>query len=247
MTKRALAALAVFLTVSGWQSAVAGGDVVQGESVFRKCWACHAVGENSKNKVGPVLNGIVGRTAATVEGFRYSSAMNEKGTAGLFWNEETLSAYLSDPKGYIPKNKMAFAGLKTEDDITNIIAYLGQFSAGGGQQSASSDDASQATSASPKGEEAEAETPPEFTEAFLNDQTNYEIGKEIWGGQCRHCHGRSAYPGKAPKLKPGRYKPDFVFDRVTNGFRKMPAWRDVYSQEERMAIVTFVMSRKFSP
>ena len=84
---------------------------MQGESVFRKCRACHAVCENAKNKVGPVLNGIVGRTAATVEGFRYSSAMNEKGTAGLIWKEETLSAYLSDPKGYIPKNKMAFAGL----------------------------------------------------------------------------------------------------------------------------------------
>ena len=65
--------------------------------------------------------------------------------------------------------------------------------------------------------------------------------------QCRHCHGRSAYPGKAPKLKPRKYTPEFVFDRVTNGFRKMPAWKEVYSADERRAIVAYVLSREFSP
>ena len=88
---------------------------------------------------------------------------------------------------------------------------------------------------------------PEFTEAFLNDQAQIDAGKAVWVEQCRHCHGKSAYPGKAPKLKPRRYKPDFVYDRVTNGFRKMPPWKDVYNREERMRIVAYILSKDFSP
>lgn len=74
-----------------------------------------------------------------------------------------------------------------------------------------------------------------------------EAGRELWQDQCRHCHGRSAYPGKAPKLKPRRYKPDFVYDRVTKGFRKMPAWKEIYSREERMNVVAYILSKKFAP
>ena len=91
------------------------------------------------------------------------------------------------------------------------------------------------------------ETPPEFTEAYLKNAEHQKAGKTVWVEQCRHCHGSSAYPGKAPKLKPYSYKPDFVFDRVTNGFRKMPAWGDVYSKEERMAVVAYILSDDFSP
>lgn len=87
----------------------------------------------------------------------------------------------------------------------------------------------------------------EFTEAFLKDPAVIQTGLEVWQDQCRHCHGKAAYPGKAPKLRPGRYTPDFAYDRVTNGFRKMPSWKDVYSQEERMAVVAYVLSSKFSP
>jgi mono/diheme cytochrome c family protein len=94
---------------------------------------------------------------------------------------------------------------------------------------------------------AQQEAPPEFTDAYLNDDANIKAGMTIWQKQCRHCHGASAYPGKAPKLKPKRYKPEFVFKRVTNGFRKMPPWKAVYSREERMAIVSYVLSKQFSP
>ncbi len=96
-------------------------------------------------------------------------------------------------------------------------------------------------------ETAAVEPAPEFTEAYLGDPANYQTGKEIWDEQCRHCHGRSAYPGKAPKLKPRRYSPDFVYDRVTNGFRKMPAWGEIFTQEERMSIVAYILSKEFSP
>ena len=89
--------------------------------------------------------------------------------------------------------------------------------------------------------------PVPFTEAYLTDQTNIDTGKEIWVEQCQHCHGAKAYPGKAPKLKPRKYKPDFVYRRITDGFRKMPAWDEVYSDEERMAVTAWIMSKQFSP
>ncbi len=92
-----------------------------------------------------------------------------------------------------------------------------------------------------------AESVVEFTPDYLADEVNLEQGKVLWEKQCRHCHGSAAYPGKAPKLKPYIYKPEFVYKRVSDGFRKMPAWKDVFSQEERMAIVAYVMSNQFAP
>ena len=89
--------------------------------------------------------------------------------------------------------------------------------------------------------------PVPFSEEILNDEARISAGKEIWEEQCRHCHGSKAYPGKAPKLKPAKYKPDFVYRRVTDGFRKMPAWDEVYSDDERMNVVTYIMSGSFSP
>ena len=89
--------------------------------------------------------------------------------------------------------------------------------------------------------------PAPLDKAYLTNPANIENGKRVWEEQCRHCHGKAAYPGKAPKLKPRRYKADFVYDRVTNGFRKMPPWIDVYSDVERMAVVAYILSRKFSP
>jgi cytochrome c2 len=245
--KSFIAALAAVLWFALAGTALAEGDAAKGEKVFRKCKACHAVGEGAKNKVGPQLNNVIGRTAGTGEDFKYSEAMAAKGEEGLVWSEETLTEYLHKPKDFIPGNKMAFAGFRKDDDIADVIAYLHQFSEEGGteQQSSAPDDANKEMAAA-DAKPAE-ESVPELTEAVLNDPANIAMGGEIWGEQCRHCHGRNAYPGKAPKLKPRRYKPEFVFDRVTNGFRKMPSWKDVYSLDERVAIVAYVKSKKFSP
>jgi len=107
------------------QTAAADPELVAaGEKVFKKCAACHKVGEGAKNAVGPVLNGIVGRTAGTVEGFKYSKPMQDAGAGGLVWTPEELSGYLADPKTYLPKNKMSFAGLKKDSDLEAVIAYL---------------------------------------------------------------------------------------------------------------------------
>ena len=108
--------------------APAPGDAAAGEQVFKKCKACHQIGENAKNAVGPNLNGVVGRKAGTVEGFNYSDA--NKGS-GLTWDEATLKIYLHDPKAKVPGTKMSFAGLPNDADIANVIAYLKQFGADG--------------------------------------------------------------------------------------------------------------------
>ena len=98
-------------------------DAAAGAKVFARCKACHTV-EDDKNKVGPSLNGVVGRTAGTHEGFKYSKAMQEAGANGMVWDDANLTAYLKDPKGFIKGNKMAFPGLKKEDELANVIAYL---------------------------------------------------------------------------------------------------------------------------
>lgn len=89
--------------------------------------------------------------------------------------------------------------------------------------------------------------PPLLTPEMLSDPNNIAIGEAIWHEQCTHCHGAKAYPGKAPKLRPARYKPEFVYHRVANGFRGMPAWSEIYSQEEIIGIVAYVKSKEFSP
>lgn len=94
---------------------------------------------------------------------------------------------------------------------------------------------------------APEEPPPTFDKAFLSSPKALAAGKEVWDQQCRHCHGNSAYPGKAPKLTPGTYTPDFVYDRVTYGFRKMPPWKDVFTIEQRKAVVAYIKSDGFSP
>jgi len=104
---------------------VMAGDINAGEKVFKKCKACHVV-DAEKNKTGPHLVNIMGRTAGSLESFKkYSKAMKE---SGIVWNEETLNGYLEKPKAYIKGTKMAFAGLKKEEDRENVIAYLKSFS-----------------------------------------------------------------------------------------------------------------------
>lgn len=101
----------------------AEGDAAKGEKVFKKCMACHVVAE-PVNKVGPHLRGLVGRKAASVEGYKYSAAMMKKGEEGVVWDEATLAAYLPKPMAFVPGTKMAFAGLKKPEEIADIIAYL---------------------------------------------------------------------------------------------------------------------------
>lgn len=102
-------------------------DLKKGERAFKKCKACHEVGADAKQKTGPILNGIVGRAAGSIEGFDYSKALVAAADGGLIWTEEELDKFLTKPKEYLPKTKMSFAGLRKETDRVNIIAYLATF------------------------------------------------------------------------------------------------------------------------
>lgn len=113
------AALVAMVLAAGTAHAA---DAKAGKKVFRKCRACHKV-EAGKNGVGPSLHGIVGKEIATVEGFKYSSGMQEF-AAGKTWTPEELDAFLANPKKHVKGTKMAFPGLKKDDDRANVVAYL---------------------------------------------------------------------------------------------------------------------------
>ncbi|MGB1953558.1 MAG: c-type cytochrome [Candidatus Puniceispirillum sp.] len=96
------------------------GDAASGEKVFKRCKACHYA-DKEKNKTGPHLVNVIDRKAGSIEGYKYSKAM---AASGLVWDEATLTAYLKAPKKFLKGTKMAFAGLKKDADIKNLIAYL---------------------------------------------------------------------------------------------------------------------------
>jgi cytochrome c len=106
--------------LTGAGAAQADGDPEKGEKVFNKCKTCHVVDEE-KNKIGPYLMGVFGRPAGSVEGFKYSDAMKN---SGIVWEDDTIAAYLKEPKTYIPGNRMTFAGLRKDDEIADLLAYL---------------------------------------------------------------------------------------------------------------------------
>ncbi len=105
-------------------AASADGDPAAGEKSFKICKTCHQIGENAKNFVGPVLNGVVGRKAGTYPGYNYSEPNK---SSGLTWDEATLTKYLHNPREVVPGTKMAFPGLPNDQDVANVIAYLKQF------------------------------------------------------------------------------------------------------------------------
>jgi cytochrome c len=111
-------------TMAGTAAPAAAQDVAKGEKDFVVCRACHQIGPNAKNAVGPVLNGVVGRKAGTYPGFKYSEANRD---SGIVWSPEELQQYLTDPQKVVPKTLMIFPGLKDQQKRTDVIAFLQQF------------------------------------------------------------------------------------------------------------------------
>ena len=243
--------LAIFtLTFFGPLFAASEGNPIKGAELFKQCAACHAIGEGAANGVGPQLNHVFGRPAASIADFAYSEPMKAKADEeDLLWHEETMYTFLAGPQFFVKGTTMGFPGLRREQEIRDLLAYLIQFSPAyeAESETTASDDAIAAATLPPPPSADEEEEVPEFTAEYLALGDAIKTGGDLWGKQCRHCHGNSAYPGKAPKLTPATYKPEFVFDRLTNGFRKMPAWKTVFSLEERKSIVAYVLSGDFSP
>ena len=117
MTLRFLAAAGILALASP----VSAQSFVEGQKQFAKCKACHTVEANGRSGVGPNLHGIFGRKAGTKDGFAFSAPMK---SSNIVWDDETITKYLVEPRTYIPGNKMAFPGMKREDEIKNLLAYL---------------------------------------------------------------------------------------------------------------------------
>ena len=119
--------VAAALIVMSMGAAVAQ-DVQKGENSFKKCLVCHAIGPGAKNKIGPELNGLDGRKAGTVPDYNYSDANKN---SGIVWDDATFKEYIKDPRAKIPGTKMTFPGIKNEQEINDLWAYLKQFHADG--------------------------------------------------------------------------------------------------------------------
>jgi len=102
---------------------LAMGDAVHGKSVFKKCSACHSIKKGGKNKIGPALYNVIGRSAAALGDYKYSKALTAYGKS---WTFEEMNSFLIKPQTYIKGTKMAFAGLKKEKDRASVIIFMNQ-------------------------------------------------------------------------------------------------------------------------
>jgi len=116
------------VTLGAVSTAAPAQDLAAGATSFKKCAACHDVGETAKNKVGPILNGLDGRKSGSVAGYNYSDGNKN---SGITWNEAAFLEYIKDPKAKVPNTKMVFAGIKNETEAKNLWAFLNQYGADG--------------------------------------------------------------------------------------------------------------------
>ena len=122
--KKLILSTVIVLASSAIVPAALAQDAAAGKNSFNKCLACHAIGEDAKNKVGPELNGLDGRKAGTAPDYNYSEANKN---SGITWNEANFKEYIKDPKAKVPVTKMFFAGIKNEKEINDLWAYVSQY------------------------------------------------------------------------------------------------------------------------
>jgi cytochrome c len=118
---RSAAVIAVFALLM--PAAARAADTAAGQAAFARCKICHTVEAGGRSPVGPNLHGVFGRKAGSFEGFSYSAAMKN---SGIVWDDNSMAKYLRDPRGSMPGNKMAFPGIKNDEEMANLLAYLHQ-------------------------------------------------------------------------------------------------------------------------
>ncbi len=112
-------------------AAAVAQDAAAGERVFAQCRACHQLGPTARNGVGPQLNGLFGRLAGSVAGYNYSPAYKTPEISAKTWSNENFATYIRDPRGVTPGTRMVFSGIRNDEQIANLSAYLAQFKADG--------------------------------------------------------------------------------------------------------------------
>ena len=170
---RHITTLAACLVWAGSVASAQTGDAEAGEAVFSQCAGCHSVGPGAKHRIGPHLNGLFGRRAASLEDFRYSRSFRRAGSGGLEWHADTLDAFLENPRALASGTRMSFRGLKDAQDRANVIAYLRGFS----------DDPSDIPEADPTRQGSERDLDPAIL-ALVGDP---DYGAYL-SGECTTCH-----------------------------------------------------------
>lgn len=171
--KRTLTMLIAGIAALALPSLALAADVAAGEKIFSSCQSCHEVGEGAEHGIGPHLNGLFGRTAASYDDFRYSRSFQRAGAGGLVWRADTLDTFLENPRSMASGTRMSFRGLKSAEDRVNVIAYLRTFS----------DDPSNIPEADPTRPATDHDLDP----AILALQGDPEYG-EYLSGECKTCH-----------------------------------------------------------
>ncbi len=183
--RKIFALLIALLAIAPQAQAAHVGDAENGKTLYKKCKACHKVGEGAKNGVGPNLNLIFGRTAGSIEGFRYSKGMKRMGADGLVWTFETLEAFIENPKALVSKTRMSFKGMSDHEDREDIMAYLRLFS----------DDPQNIPEAEPTAQSSESNLDPEIL-ALVGDVA---YGQYL-SGECVSCHQLSGADDGIPSI-----------------------------------------------
>ncbi len=165
--------------------ALGAGDIERGEALYGKCIGCHQVGEGAVNRIGPQLNGIFDRPAGTVEGYRYSNGMKRASADGLVWTREKLDAFIEDPRILVSRTRMSFRGMKDEQDRTDLLAYLQQYS----------DNPSDIPEATPRVVGADHDLDPAVL-AIVGDPAY----GEYLSGECAGCHQDSGANDGIPAI-----------------------------------------------
>lgn len=181
--KISLALAAFFVAGVAWSNEL--GDAEKGASVFKKCKACHQVGNKAKNRIGPHLNGIFGRPAGAMVDFKYSKSLIRAGDDGLIWTQKTLDAYIENPKALVSKTRMNFRGMSDEKGRSDLLAYLRTFS----------DDPSNIPEAEPTATGTDHNVDP----AILAIQGDPEYG-EYLASECMTCHQSSGANDGIPAI-----------------------------------------------
>jgi cytochrome c len=167
--------------------AASAGDDMPGAKLFSACKSCHEVGENARHKVGPHLDGLIGRKAGSLADFRYSQAMRKAGEDGLSWNRETISAYLEKPRDFIAGNRMSYRGMADPQQRSELIDWLEVVTA-----AEPSENPAQRV-------EAEPHASASFVDIVMQVEGDPEYG-EYLAGECVTCHQQSGRADGIPSI-----------------------------------------------